>query len=269
MGIDDNFDVGNGSGIAKPRPSDGAAVKFVLFFLTRSGSHMLKEWLSGHDAVRCLLSIFGKDSGWPKPGIYQNRYRWVRDNISPEWDDLELRRTKPLKLLREISACSLDKSVVGFKHQLDREPITDRLLGIGKELRKILLVRDNLLASYSSDKVTDVTGQGTARLGTTVIRAKVLFDPDEFRAFAGKRKNFYARARELMRKPCMEIDYTLARTPEGIEKVGRFLDVDPSGFGSPKTLKRNSDDIVSRFSNPELVRDYLRENALERWEVES
>jgi hypothetical protein len=117
--------------------------------------------------------------------------------------------------------------------------------------------------------VSDVTGQGTARLGTTVIHAKVLFDPDEFRVFAGKRNFFYARARELVRKPCMEIDYTQARTPEGIEKIGRFLDVDPSGFGPPKTLKRNSDDIVSRFSNPQLVRSYLRENALEHWEVES
>jgi hypothetical protein len=269
MRIDNNSDVEIGTDIAKPAPSDGARVKFVLFFLTRSGSNMLKEWLSGHNSVRCLLSIFGKDQGWPKPGVYQNRYRWVCDNISPQWDDLEVRQTKPLKLLREIAACSPDKSVIGFKHQLNREPITDRLLGVGKELRKILLVRDNILASYSSDKVSDVTGQGTARLGTTVIRAKVRFDPDEFQVFAEKRRYFYARARELMRKPCMEIDYILARTPEGIEKIGNFLDIDPSGFGAPKTLKRNSDDILSRFSNPRLVRSYLRENALEHWEVES
>jgi hypothetical protein len=246
------------------------AVTFVLFFLPRTGSNMLKEWLTTHPAVRCLPTIFGTGKGWPKPDPGgRGVMRWMRDNIASEWDDAELRRAKPRKLLRQILAASPDKYAIGFKYNLTPEPLTDEFLAFGAGLRKILLVRSNLLAAYSSDKVADATDQGTARKGAAVKRVAVEFDPAEFGRFVAKRMQVYSHARQHMRRPFLEIEYTVARTPEGIAKIGDFLNVDPSGFGAQTTVKRNSDDILSRFSNPELVQSSLNEKGLEHWATES
>jgi hypothetical protein len=67
----------------------------------------------------------------------------------------------------------------------------------------------------------------------------------------------------------METEYTVARTEDGIRQIGRFLDIDPAGFGPPQTDKRNTNDILSRFSNPERARSFLEENELQHWASEN
>jgi hypothetical protein len=67
----------------------------------------------------------------------------------------------------------------------------------------------------------------------------------------------------------MRRNHPLPIPPEGIEKLGRFLGIDPSGFGPVPTTKRNSDDILSRFSNPERARAYLEQNDLLHWACEN
>src|ERR1700691_5698818 len=91
---------------------NGNSVTFVLLFVPRTGSTMVKEWLGAHPAVRSLPAIFGKKAGWPKPDARGGgAFGWIRSNVKPEWDDLELRRSRPRKLIREIVAKSPDKSV--------------------------------------------------------------------------------------------------------------------------------------------------------------
>jgi hypothetical protein len=84
-----------------------------------------------------------------------------------------------------------------------------------------------------------------------------------------RRQQQYAIARDKSRGRSIEIDYTVVRGEAGIGSLGRFLGVDPSGFGQQRTTKRNSDDIVSRFDNPEVVRAYLADNGFEHWAWEN
>jgi hypothetical protein len=230
---------------------------------------MLTQWLSTHKDIRCLPAIFS-ESGWPpKQASGEGAFGWIRNNIGAEWDNLSLRIAKSAKLLREIAAKNPDKAAVGFKHHLGSNDFTEPLLGRGPGTRKVVLTRNNLLAAYSSHKVVEATGQGAARVGDSIVRAAVLFDPAEFSRFVAKRRRLYEHAREQARKPIMEIDYTAVRTMEGIAEIGRFLGVDPAGFGPQQTAKRNSDDIVSRFANIDAVLSYLREYRLENWTSES
>jgi hypothetical protein len=237
--------------------------------MPRTGSSMLTQWLSTHATIRCLPAIFS-EAGWPsKQAEGEGTLAWIRRNIDPKWDDLSLRLAKPTKLLREILAKSSDKTAVGFKHHLGSSDITEPILGRGSGTRKIILTRNNLLAAYSSHKVAEQTGQGAARVGQSIVRATVTFDPDEFSRFVVKRRRLYEHAREQARRPSIEIDYTAVRTPEGLAQIARFLGVDPSGFGTPQTAKRNSDDIVSRFGNSDAVRSYLEKNDLTHWATET
>jgi hypothetical protein len=237
--------------------------------MPRTGSSMLTQWLSTHKDVRCLTAIFS-EAGWPPKRVSgMGAFGWIRGNISSEWDELSLRLAKPAKLLREIVAKSSDKAAVGFKHHIGSDSITEPLLGRGAGTRKIILTRNNLLAAYSSHKVVEATGQGAARAGQSIVRAEVIFDPEEFSKFAAKRQRLYEHAREQVRRPAMEIDYTAVRAEGGLAIIAEFLGVDPEGFGPQKTAKRNSDEIVSRFANPDVVRAYLREHDLERWAAEA
>jgi hypothetical protein len=255
-----------------PEPSEepaghGRIARFVVLSMPRTGSTMLTQWLCTHKDVRCLPAIFS-EAGWPRQEVHGDGvFAWIRRNIDPEWDDVARRLARPQRLIRHIIARSPDKTAIGFKHHLDESPVNDFLLGSG--LRKIILTRNNLLAAYSSHKVAASTGQGSARPGHTILRTLVTFDPREFARFIARRNRLYEYAREKSQNRCMEIDYTVVRTESGIAGIGPFLGVDSTGFGPQKTAKRNSDDIVSRFANPELVRRYLTDNGLAHWASES
>jgi hypothetical protein len=189
--------------------------------------------------------------------------------MDPAWEDHARRLAMPRKLLLEILAKNPEKSAIGFKHHLSgpRE-ITDFILGL--ERRKIILTRNNYLAAYSSQKITELTGQGAARARSAApaLSARARFEASEFEAYCASRTQHYSEARSRVVGLTLEIDYVEARTDEGMAKIARFLKIDPSGFGRHKTAKRNSDDILSRFLNEDEVVGFLREHNLEHWEKE-
>jgi hypothetical protein len=245
----------------------GAKVLFVVLSMPRTGSSMLTERLSTHDTVRCFPAIFSA-TGWydGRPTGNGGLLSWIRDNMDPEWEDQARRLALPGKLLQEIVAKNADKTAVGFKHHLSApREITDFVLGLQR--RKILLTRNNYLAAYSSQKITEMTGQGAVRAqpDATVIKARAHFEPDEFQAFCSNRESHYAEARTRVVGLTLEIDYVEARTDTGMTRIARFLKIDPNGFGPPRTAKRNSDNIMSRFQNRDEVIAYLRDHDLEHW----
>lgn len=259
-------------GVSDPRADDESAdrkrpIRFVVLSMPRTGSTMLTQRLSTHRDVRCLPAIFST-AGWPREVAHgEGVFAWIRNHVDPEWDELSRRLGQPKKLIRHITGLSADKKAIGFKHHLDESPVNDVLLESG--LRKVILTRNNLLAAYSSHKVAASTGQGSARPGQTIVRTTVAFDAVEFTRFVARRNRLYEYAREKSSNRCMEIDYTVVRTDAGISETARFLGVDPAGFGPAQTAKRNSDDIVSRFENPQAVHSYLTEKGLTHWEVEN
>lgn len=246
------------------------SVQFVVFSMPRTGSTMLTQNLSSHAAVRALPAIFSEE-GWPKKRPSGGTLGWIANTLDPRWDRLEDRVAKPVALLRDIVKASPDKFAVGFKHHLGAHvvAVTNKLLNLGSGLRKIILTRNNMLAAYSSNKVAALTGQGSAKKGATIIAARVEFDAAEFTKFVSRRRLLYDAAHKEAHYPCMEIDYTAVRTEAGMGTIAAFLSIDPAGFGQRTTAKRNSDDIVSRFSNPDGVRAYLRDNGLEGWSTEA
>src|ERR1700683_4679076 len=166
-----------------------AKVLFVVLSMPRTGSSMLTERLSTHRAIRCFPAIFSA-TGWydGRPTGNGGLLSWIRDNMDPEWEDQARRLALPGKLLQEIAQKNADKSAVGFKHHLSApREITDFVLGLQR--RKILLTRNNYLAAYSSQKITELTGQGAVRAqpDATVIKARAQFEPDEFQAFCSNR----------------------------------------------------------------------------------
>lgn len=239
--------------------------------MTRTGSSMLTGRLGTHSAIRCFAAIFSERGWYRSDRRVGGVYRWIDDNMDPSWVSYELRVGQPRKLLSEIAAKSVSKKAVGFKHHLEHSSreITDFVLALQRP--KIILTRNNFLAAYSSSKVVELTGQGSvrARRGPKVVHALATFDAQEFAAFCANRTALYANARAKAKGRRLEIDYVRARTDEGMAEIANFLGVDPAGFGAPKSAKRNSDDVLSRFENRSTVASYLRKKSLDQWAVES
>lgn len=245
-----------------------APLRFVVLSMPRTGSSMLTERLSTHQSVLCLPAIFSATGWYDGTRRAGGLMRWMMDRMDPDWEDHKLRLAQPRRLLAEIVKASPDKSAIGFKHHLSAEKEITGFV-FGSEIRKIILTRNNFLASYSSHKIVQITGQGAARARAKVERQQARFDANEFARFCTKRENLYTRARNGAKGRKLVIDYVEARTEEGMASVARFISIDPAGFGPARTAKRNPDDIISRFENPDDVRDYLSKHSLEHWSTES
>jgi hypothetical protein len=123
-----------------------------------------------------------------------------------------------------------------------------------------------VLARYSSDKVTRRIRLGMAKQGD-----RIEFDPEEFHAFHLRHDDFYSDARSRLAdtgRPYLEISYIEACTPAGMRSIVAAIGADPSAALRVPTAKRNSSDVVSRFSNPDDVAAYLASNDLEHWREE-
>jgi hypothetical protein len=244
-------------------------LRFVVLSMPRVGSNMLVEQLGTHREIRCFPAVFSKNE-WPPlldPG--HPLLSWIEANIPRSWNDQEARLERPEDFVGELFEKCSDRSAVGFKHHLGLPDIATNFV-LGSGFKKILLKRSNLLAAWSSQKIVEATGQGFARTGDLLRQAKVCFNVDEFELWCRRRLRRYEKAREPhCAGPIFEIEYAKARTPEGIRELGVFLGIDPAGFAPPPTLKRNPEDIVSRFSNRDDVRAYLDASDLQSWALES
>jgi hypothetical protein len=244
-------------------------IKFVVFSLPRTGSSMLTERLSTHPDVTCFGAIFSA-TGWFKPAQPRGGgvLRRLRERMDHRWLDSALRIEDRDRLLTELFEANNDLAAVGFKHHLTGDKNVTQSL-FASDLRKVFLTRTNHLATYSSSQVAKVTGQGAARRTRPVISGKCVFEGEDFDTYRKQRERLYQRAREGMTGTVLEIEYNEARTGAGMTRLAEFLDVDPRGIGVAPTLKRNSDSIIDRFENPDVVLDHLRKNGLEHLAFEA
>ncbi len=233
---------------------------------------MVTRTLNTHPDILWLSAIF-TEKGWPNWTAAAKRKRGDSvaarmASLPAKWSDADQRVADIPELAETLLTLFREKNVIGFKQHLGPigRLITTRVIALNWPT--IILTRSNILASYSSGKIVKVTGQGGLAAGQKPIRAKVEFDPVEFDNFKRWREGLYAHWSEEVKKSgvrLMRIDYTEARTLQGMERMVAFLNQRPGMLGEPPTAKRNSDSILSRFVNPEDVEYYLRSKDLTDW----
>ena len=94
--------------------------------------------------------------------------------------------------------------------------------------------------------------------------------PHCFENFAKRRNKQCKGIKELVEninKTFLSVEYNELRNKEGLKKVLEFLGVDPNQDLEIINKKRNSDNILDRFSNPEVVSAYLEQKGLQEWEL--
>jgi hypothetical protein len=243
--------------------------------MPRTGSTMIKTTLDTHRDITCLNAIFTPRgwSNWREAAVRypNNLVSRQMASLPPSWDDVD-RRIADMALLHEtIMELFPESSRIGFKHHMGPIDRSATAGVIALKLPTIIVTRSNALAVFSSEMIAKATGQGVLRSGQSKRHAKVHFDTQEFAYFIPWWDSVYLHWEAEVRKTgvrYLKIDYVDARTREGMEQIVSFLKLDPASLGQMPTLKRNSDSMLDRFSNPEEVEAYLRENDLEHWLTE-
>jgi hypothetical protein len=231
---------------------------------------MLVSLLNRHPEIDCFGELMRATPDWMRRDGYRGTLRSLK-HVDPKYRDDAVRFASPRLFVDELMARRATRPIVGFKLMLTQHPqFMDELIA-DYEYAKILLYRANPLAAYSSGKIASMTGQGTAREGMEIRRAKVTFLEDDFRRYLELRDRLYKDVRQRLTAsgPYVEVEYLELANGTAAPRVIGFLRADISVKLQPRTIKRNSSNLLERFKNPDKVQATLAAMDAEHWALET
>jgi len=250
-------------------------MRFVIIASRRTGSSHLVNTLSGHPEIFCHGNIFASGMMavfWPKgerpPG----------DTVKRLKADLRsLRSESPEKFLERAYALDHGRPHVGFKiFPGQHDEILEALLD-DAAVRKVILFRRNILASYSSTVAARDSGTWGIEKGSDLPPIpKVQFDEDHFLRYWEKFIGWYDHAIERLnarRQTFHLVHYEDINDPALLSAAVNFVGADGSRpivevIQRKQQIKLNSNDIPGRFADPGRVLDFLRQRGLMHWAYE-
>ncbi|HEY3776693.1 MAG TPA: hypothetical protein VGL35_01400 [Rhizomicrobium sp.] len=240
-------------------------MNFVVIATPRTGSTHLTNLLHLHDDVLCHGEIFH-----PKRVFV----RWPKERKTPDAmaQLLEIRRRDPHAFLQTILAQNGGYVHVGFKiFAGHNDDILEDLIR-NPSIRKIVLWRQNMLASYSSSLIAHQTGRGDAR-PTEFHQPKIEFRAKNFLTYCERVSGFYRSVFERLasaRQFSFVVYYEQINDPWLFSNVLSFIGANATGAKTEgRRTKQNSSAMLSRFSNPEKVSEFLQQHEMMGWLHES
>ncbi|MFP5306545.1 MAG: hypothetical protein ACLGI7_12060, partial [Gammaproteobacteria bacterium] len=247
-----------------------APCRFAILSIPRAGSALLAERLNAHPQLACEGEIFH-----PRP---QDQLSLRALNSV----DLSLRESRPWRYIAAVlESAARDAHAAGFRYLADRHTIAERCILLDRSIRKVVLIRHNLLASFASHKQALLGGVWTLRRSAVdrVARReppeaeRVPFAAEEFHAYCRHAGDVYARYLGTViatGQPLKVVNYWDV-VSEQLAPLFRYLGVDadaPLRARSDALVKLGSADIASRFSNPGHVCECLIEYGRRDWLIE-
>ena len=155
---------------------------FVILGAMRTGSNLLEETLSTAGGITCHGEVFNPHFvGGPR-----------REAVLGV--DKKRRDADPVALLEQVFASG---GLNGFRYFADHDPrVLDAVLR-DKSIAKVILTR-NPVDSYVSWKIAQKTGQWKLTRVDRRKSATIRFDPAEYRAFDGARRDFHTWLRSAL-----------------------------------------------------------------------
>jgi len=240
------------------------AQRFVILAAQRTGSYMLATALDALPGVTCHGELFRKND----KGVAADSA--IIEKLDPAFADIGYRHRHHAEFLDAVVRHT-PAELVGFKLMLRQAPEAQKAIVGSDDYRVILLDRGNVLALYSSHLIARATGVGFMRKGEQAASPRVEFDAGDFSGFWRRYRNKYEELRDQVRDfgrcRMLSVDYLDLLHGGAFGEVVDFLGLrcerDISKYIG--TQKRNSSEILQRFSNPDAVVDYLREAGRLDW----
>jgi LPS sulfotransferase NodH len=234
-------------GSASAGGSEPAGVRFVIVAARRTGSNWLCTLIDSHPAILCHHELFNP------AGIFQAQR--LRDG-APCLGSVAERDADPIGFLDRVWRHSGGYGCLGFKMTHGQaEPVLDQVLA-DPGVRKIVLRRRNRVKTCVSEKVAEQLDSWEVydEVDLPVRKPRVHLDPRELREHAARNARFYERVEASIEgtgQTCLRVDYEDLGSPEGQERLLRYLDAVPYDAPlEPTSVKQNPVDLR------EIVRDF-------------
>ena len=186
-----------------------------------------------------------------------------------------MRKVDPSAFLAKIYERSYGCSSVGFKiFPGHNDVILDSLLA-DDSVRKVVLFRRNVLAVYSSLMILRQTKTFNQKSGDPVAEERPLihFTARRFKRHCDEYLAHYRNIFERLnanRQRFHLINYDQINDPWHFASLVSFIGEElPPVQPKARLLKQNTSDILSRFSNPDAVSEFLAQHNLMDWQFES
>lgn len=237
-------------------------MNFVILALQRTGSSHLMGALRLHPEIFCHGELF-------------NTARFQASTTSPQWrienetELLALRAADPRKFLERMSTLSFSKTFVGFKMMSAHDPAIFEAVLTDPRIGKIVTTRENGLARYASLAAARRSG----KFGNTGSKGPIHFEARAFGDHLAEDAAFHARVRGALAASGQSVHlfrFEHINSRSAIQAACRFVGArSPVIEMRPPPDNRATGDVLSRFSNPSAVRDYLKERGLLAWSIEN
>lgn len=215
-------------------------IRFVLLSSARSGTTVTIDLISQHPDAYVHKEIFNK-----KKHSKQLREEFV-DQVG-----VEDRLSDPVGFAKKVFDFSPSPKCVGFKMWRSQSPEASQYILDNPEIHKIVHVRENRLACYSSQLLAKATG--VSHLTDARVkkgdgkheRPKIKFDREFFLKMCHRRKKDVERVLAMAEGPVLQTTYS-GTTSEGPAEIYDFLGLEP--FEASFRLQRlNSKSTIDRF----------------------
>jgi hypothetical protein len=228
--------------------------KFVLVFLSRTGSNLLAGMLDSHPEILCHHELFN-DTEIHRSLSYKG--------TNLDFGTVEERDRDPYEFLRRVFAFSGGKKKVGFKIAPGQNKRVLLSLLLNRRVKKIVLRRRGLLHAYTSEMIaykTHVWSVPESAKDRPKPAEKVTVEVDDFVKFLRKRQLFYRLVRLILFLTFQRglfVDYEDLQDQQTLEGVLRFLNASTSTPLKVRTERQNSPNLADRIDNYEELKAAL------------
>lgn len=237
--------------------------KLVILSMPRSGSGFLYTMLNSHPDIVVHGELFKPRNIGALSGKLK---REKRKNI--DWLNFEYREKFPVDFMEKAIFYDEKVKYSGFKIFFPQnEEILRHVIKEG-EYRKIVLRRDNVLATYSSARTAQASGQGKVRKGDKINRVKIDFSISDFELFRARREKYFNWAYKLLEEAdadFFDIEYTELIGSNKFQEIMKFLGVNNEIELESEVVKRNPSNIIERFNNKKDVINYMEQIGKYEW----
>lgn len=239
-----------------PRPNEFSRQPFVILALPRTGSTLLTQLLDSHPRITCYNEPFNPDAVYAADKTLKTeRMRAYRDE-------------DPVGFTELLYSVDGAERVVGFKIlEYQARDVQDHLL-LRRDIRKVILRRDNLLASYSSNLMAIKVRQWGLGAGDQARKTTIEFNYRKFDDYLGRTAQYYRHVNGLIESsgsPMMALEYQELISHEVQKRLLAFLGADPTCKLKARIKRQNPGSLWTRFSNWDQVVADLSGTAMEEW----
>ena len=224
--------------------------------MARTGSTLLTQLLDSHPKITCYNEPFNPNDIYVADiALKTEHMRAVRD-------------ADPIRFAERLYAAVGAERIAGFKIlDYQAREVHDYLLR-RRDVRKVILRRENLLASYSSNLIANKVKQWRVGAGDQARTATLEFDRRRFGKYVRQAARYDRHVDELIEasgSPVMALEYQDLLRHEAQKRLLTFLGADPTHKMKANIIRQNPGSLQARFSNWDQVVADLSGTSMEGW----